>query len=262
MLNGDNQDLFSRAAAGRAPERHHWTSPTLGLMDIHTRQKWQALWPHLRALPEHGLRLLDAGTGTGRWALQLAWRRPDWEVVGLDRDSQALQSAQASCQRGQLHNLNFILGDFLDYHPKKPFHVLLSVCSAHYLFEAGRGERLFEQFESWLQPGGWLFLLDVRPQADIPASPCLPRLNIRQGISIAQLRAACAHHHLAITGCQPCVGRWGTRAKQLAGWCGRSRLATWAAFPVELLMDWVDRRSPQASPSPSCFWLVIAQKAF
>jgi SAM-dependent methyltransferase len=55
------------------------------------------LWPGRRDL--RGIRVLDAGCGTGHTALAIARRYPEIEVVGIDLSEAALATAQAQARR-------------------------------------------------------------------------------------------------------------------------------------------------------------------
>src|SRR5258708_26947671 len=55
------------------------------------------LWPERRDLG--GLRVLDAGCGTGDTAVAIARANPDMEVVGIDLSTTSLEHARASADR-------------------------------------------------------------------------------------------------------------------------------------------------------------------
>ena len=53
-------------------------------------------------------RVLDLGTGTGAIALALACERPAWQVLGVDRVSEAVQLAERNRARLGLGNVRFV----------------------------------------------------------------------------------------------------------------------------------------------------------
>nr|WP_298375400.1 peptide chain release factor N(5)-glutamine methyltransferase [uncultured Halomonas sp.] len=57
-------------------------------------------------------RALDLGTGSGAIALAFASERPGWQVIGVDRVSQALELAQANAARLGILNVEFIESDW------------------------------------------------------------------------------------------------------------------------------------------------------
>jgi release factor glutamine methyltransferase len=57
-------------------------------------------------------RVLDLGTGSGAIALALASERPQWQLLGIDRDARALAVAAANAARLGLANARFAPGDW------------------------------------------------------------------------------------------------------------------------------------------------------
>jgi methylase of polypeptide subunit release factors len=99
--------MIGRSTAPLYPHRRRRVQEVWGIPDIHTRQKWMAVWPHLRRLPKTGLRFLDAGCGTGVWAMEIAARRPNWTVEGIDHDPAAIDQAETARARLGLANVKF-----------------------------------------------------------------------------------------------------------------------------------------------------------
>ena len=150
--------MIGRATAPVQPTARRLVQRVWGVTDIDDRQKWSAVWPAIDGLPRTPLRILDAGCGDGTWTLELARRRPPWRLIGIDRDPASIVCARSMAERLSIESASFITTDFFDYHPDAPFDAMLSVASAHYLADEGRGEALFGQFASWLAPGGRLIL--------------------------------------------------------------------------------------------------------
>ncbi|MEO8097269.1 MAG: class I SAM-dependent methyltransferase [Acidobacteriota bacterium] len=202
--------------------------------------------------------VLDAGCGSGRWALEIAARRPDWTVHGIDRDAAAISQAQAdACSLG-LKNVSFAVQDFLRFNPSSRFSVILSVASAHYLVEAGKGKQLFKCFQEWLSPGGLLVLYGPRRHQEVPQALHLRPLPAHEVFSLADLEEMCHAAQFECESIHPQVGKWGVLAKQLASHC-RSRLQRLGAYPFEILLDAVDRVNGPA-PEASAAWLVLARQ--
>lgn len=56
--------------------------------------------------------VLDLGTGTGAIALALATERPDWQIVGVDVQPQAVELAEHNRQLHQLNNVSILQSDW------------------------------------------------------------------------------------------------------------------------------------------------------
>ncbi len=67
--------------------------------------------------------VLDLGTGTGAIALALATERPDWQIIGVDVQSQAVELAEHNRQLHQLNNVSILQSDW--------FSALASAQPAH-----------------------------------------------------------------------------------------------------------------------------------
>src|SRR5438876_904160 len=100
--------MIGRAKASLEPGLRRWLVRLWGLPDIHVRQKWSAVWPHLASLPTGPLCLLDAGCGDGAWAIELAARRPQWSITGVDRARACIEAADVLRRRLALRNVDFV----------------------------------------------------------------------------------------------------------------------------------------------------------
>lgn len=247
------------ASLERMPRR--WLQRVWGVFDINARQKWKAAWPHLSILPVNRLRLLDAGCGTGSWTLELAARRAEWHVTGLDRNRESLKAAEASRRHLGLNNASFVEADFLEFQPAEPFDVILAVASAHYLVSTGHGAVLFQNYATWLRPDGVLILLGPRRKQDLPTCQLLPPIPSRAIFSYEDLDSLCRASGLKPMEISPQVGRLGTMAKQISGMDeGRSLAMRIVCYPLQVLLDLLDRASHTEITFRSAAWLLIARK--
>ncbi len=228
--------------------------------DINARQKWSVLWPYLRVMPD-SLRLLDAGCGNGSWALELAARKPSWYVTGLDKNVEAIRLATLAKEKLGLANVSFVCDDFLRYHPDGAYDVVLSVASAHYLVEEGRGIELFRAFRSWLRPDGRLLLLGPRCRDEVPAVNWLPMpMSKRRDVfSWQQLDLLCQDSGLCIESLRPAVFALGTIAKQISSLHDSTHVLGKLLYPLEWALDTSDRLFPLVQDK-SAFWVMIARQ--
>ncbi|MCA2970502.1 MAG: methyltransferase domain-containing protein [Acidobacteriaceae bacterium] len=257
--------VLGQTEAALHPGPPGWLQASFGFFDIHTRQKWTLLRPLLGGLPRRGLRLLDAGCGTGRWALELAARRPQWKVTGIDQDQHSIAEAQVRARRLGFDNVSFEAADFLDYVPPERVDVLLSIASAHYLARAGKSQQLFSRFADWLAPGGTLLLYGPREPEAIPTMDWLPPLTNDWGFARLQLLELCRGHGLETAlpgayGLFPVIGRAATMAKQLAIATDRTPLLRALAYPAVRALGSVGLVGPRVD-EPSSAWLLVARRS-
>jgi cyclopropane fatty-acyl-phospholipid synthase-like methyltransferase len=253
--------IGQKIASLESPPRS-WVQGIWGIPDIHTRQKWTALYPYLSRL-HRSIRLLDAGCGSGAWSLELALLHPDWTVVGIDKDSVAINQAERSRRVLGLQNVTFIEADFLNFHPPESFDGVLSVASAHYLVEQKRGQALFDQFCKWLHPDGKLLLLGPRMRAEVPSIKWLPQLTSSQRdlYSYSQLTELCQQSGLIVEDLLPAVFFLGALAKQLHIAQSRfPKILNKSLYPLEWLLSFMDPLIKFPSDH-SCSWVLYAKQS-
>ncbi|MGH9632221.1 MAG: class I SAM-dependent methyltransferase [Bryobacteraceae bacterium] len=230
-----------------------------GLADIHRRQKWAALSPYLSLLPARA-RLLDAGCGEGAWSLELAALHPQWSITAIDKDLDRLKTAEAARQRLHLDNVSFTATDFFSFQSAEPFDAVLSVASAHYLVHAGSGHELFARFAEWLRPGGYLFLFSPRRGRETPYYRGLPVPAIPSLFGADELTTLTKSSGLTIHILHPAIHGPGAIAKQLDTLAGKSHLLRFGFYPLEILLNELDRRLPFDPAGKSCAWVMVALK--
>jgi SAM-dependent methyltransferase len=244
--------MIGRATAPVQPTARRLVQRVWGVTDIDDRQKWAAVWPAIAALPHAAaLRMLDAGCGDGTWTIELADRRPPWRLIGIDRDPDSITRARSMAEQLSIQSASFLTTDFFDYQPDAPFDAVLSVASAHYLADEGRGEALFKQFARWLAPGGRLILYGPRRREDVLAPDDLSRLCAGAGLEVEMIAGA--------------VHRMGTLAKQIRKLAGSSAPARAFAYPIELALLGLDRigaasSSPNGTVTRSSALLLVARR--
>ncbi len=253
--------MLGRATASLEGVPRRWLQYLWGYAEIHARQQWVAVWPHLARLPKTGVSLVDAGCGAGRWTLELAARRPGWRVVGVDLEQSHVQRAETARQKLGLSNVSFIHSDFLDYRPEERFDVVLSVASAHYLVEAGKGTELFRCFRSWLKPQGSLLLLGPRRVCEAPFVPWLAHPPWHPVFSRDEFFYLCSANELVVEGLDGRIGRLGTLAKQLSWTCtGSRRPLAIALYPFQWALSLIDAHVRLPSERSTLMWLLMAQR--
>jgi SAM-dependent methyltransferase len=116
----------------------------------------------LRRLPSHApLRVLDAGCGEGILAQEVAERRPNWFVLGVDVNEELLERARARTRAIGLPNAAFRRADLTEGLDSAEFDVVAAI---QCLEEIAADERALAVMVQALKPGG-LFVGQV-PQRD------------------------------------------------------------------------------------------------
>ena len=228
--------------------------------DLHFHQKWRIVWPELARLPQRDVNVLDAGCGEGAWSLEIAARRADWSITGIDRDSKVIERAQLRRDTLRLANVSFRLGDFVEFRPARPVDLVLSICSTHYGPSNEDTVLLFRRMASWLKPGGSLVLLAPRCDGERPFVSVLARPRWHGMFSRSTLTALCQANGLTIDRLVGRIGRVGTMAKQLDWW--RRDLSLPSGLVVKALargLATVDAHLP-APQTCTLMWLLVARR--
>ena len=105
-----------------------------------------------------GSRLLDAGCGTGRYALALA--RRGYQVIGVDAASALLLEAQRKATQAGLP-LTFEVGDLLSLTARTAFDGILCRGVLNDLLDDASRQKVFQEFAHVLRMSG-ILVLDVR----------------------------------------------------------------------------------------------------
>ena len=115
-------------------------------------------------IPEGGT-LLDFGTGTGTYAIEIALRRPDIEVVAFDEQPEMLGLLLAKPAAAELPNLKPALpSDIAAYKGKVDRVLALNVL--HEL-----GDEALRDLKAILKPAGAALFIDWNAAVERPAGP-------------------------------------------------------------------------------------------
>ena len=111
-----------------------------------------------------GARVIDFGTGTGVYAIELARRRPDLEVIALDEQPQMLGMLKAKPSARELSNLKPVLAGELDLAGTADRILALNV-----LHEIG--DDALKEMVAMLKPDGAALVIDWNAEVDRPIGP-------------------------------------------------------------------------------------------
>src|SRR5579875_78129 len=118
------------------------------------------LLPELETLPATA-QVLDLACGPGGWALELAFRYPDAEVIGVDRSPSTVAYANAQARARGLSNIHFAVMDVTQ--PLAFSDASFDLINARFLAGFMRPQdwpRLLTECRRLLKPGGLLRLTE------------------------------------------------------------------------------------------------------
>jgi SAM-dependent methyltransferase len=117
----------------------------------------------LLAVPRGG-RLVDFGTGTGTYAIELARRRPEIEVLAVDELPEMLAHLRAKLRRAPLPNLHAVLAGEVPEDERADRLLALNVL--HEL-----GDEALRSLGALLKPQGAGVFVDWNAEAERPVGP-------------------------------------------------------------------------------------------
>ncbi len=160
---------------------------------------------NLLDIPQGGT-VVDFGAGTGTYAIELAGRRPDAEVIALDELPEMLVRLRSKPAAAQLKNLTPILADRIQELRNRADRVL----ALNVLHELG--DRALEALRSLLKPEGAVLFIDWNAEVERPAgppadevySPAEARERIAQaGFAVSLERKFPYHYAILARRCDP-----------------------------------------------------------
>ena len=172
MILADLQELATALFPARVPEEHEVQT----LSESEAFGRWQrtpAGRAFYRALAHQvearlaprlgpGARVLSVGEGEGLLSSCLARLRPDWELVGVDLCPEV--AARANSAPGRPRNVCYRQGTV--YALEGEWDAVLSVSSFHHFHDPTAALR---SMRAALRPGGMLYILDLRRDAELAA---------------------------------------------------------------------------------------------
>lgn len=225
----------------------------------------------LKQLPMNGggdIRVLDAGSGRGDLAIYLSKKFPQWNILGVELDTDRLAIAQYIKNKLNAGNLDFVQGDLLRLGYDGMFDVV--VCSDVLEHIENDGEVL-KNLHAALRPGGMLVLT-------FPSMPQRRHLklvkwrekkigftnadygHVRDGYSVEGITGVLARLGFNEISCTATFGFWGTLSFDLFFIIGDNKpnpLVFLIAFPVLLATALLDLYVPSKQGSAL---LVTAKK--
>ncbi len=141
-----------------------FTGPGSRVYDVvmvrHTRRLYRRVIGDITPILSEG-KVLDAGTGPGTLAREIARRQPQLQVYGIDLSEDMIRLAREHAKREQLEErVHFAIGDVAHLpYPDHYFDLVVSTISMHHWYEL---EQPLRDLYRVLRPGGRLWIYDFR----------------------------------------------------------------------------------------------------
>lgn len=105
-------------------------------------------------------RILDVGCGDGVLAQVLLEIYPQAQLVGIDRNPQAIERARATAEEIGLRGAEYVVGDVEEGLPPGPFDL---VYISFVLLHTRRPDKIVQAVYDILRPGGFIWVKDLDP---------------------------------------------------------------------------------------------------
>ncbi len=148
------------------------------------------------------LQILDAGSGEGILAIELARRHPNWQIVAADRNHAMLERGRRHCALTGTTNVDFVHADLTGDLGRDQFDVVMAV---ECLEEIIDDEGALRAMTHALRPGGRLIVhVPLRDWAPVlPGSAQTWRHEVRHGYSAREIKAKMEASGLAVDSVRP-----------------------------------------------------------
>jgi ubiquinone/menaquinone biosynthesis C-methylase UbiE len=122
--------------------------------------------------------VLDAGSGSGRLAAEIAVRRPDLRVHGVDLERGMVQAATRRVKRENVADrVQFTVADLADLPlPDNSVDLIVSTASLHHWTDVGA---VIASLDRVLRPEGRMWIYDIRWVSDASVRAASSRLGRR-----------------------------------------------------------------------------------
>lgn len=114
-----------------------------------------------------GIRVLDAGCGSGRIMNHLAARFPNSRFTGMDLSQEAIAFARAEAAERSLSNTEFAARDLSDFDETAPSEQFDLVTTFDAIHDQGRPLRVLKGIHKALKPAGLYLMQDIRGSSHV-----------------------------------------------------------------------------------------------
>lgn len=191
-------------------------------------------------------RVLDAGCGHAYAAFWLARRHADWEIWGIDIDTEIIKRNQQAANALGLKNLHFRAGDVAELEAPAPFDLIFSADVLEHLED---DVKALSRWRQVISETGWLVLhLPLRHQMQKRIFRIFEQhtvtSHVRDEYTLEEIKAKLIQAHFSVRSVEYGFGFWGELAFELNNLCWQQpRLRMVLAlltFPLAIPMGYVD----------------------
>ncbi len=125
------------------------------------------LVPELTGWLSHGIRVLDAGCGSGRIINRLAELYPKSNFTGIDFSADAIKTARREATQKRLHNVGFLRRDLSDFHISSEPETFDFVTTFDAIHDQAKPLNVLKGIHRALKPGGVYLMQDIRGSSHV-----------------------------------------------------------------------------------------------
>jgi SAM-dependent methyltransferase len=114
-----------------------------------------------------GIRVLDAGCGSGRIINHLAARFPRSRFTGMDLSSEAVAFARAESTERKVENTEFLVRDLSNFDETAPYEEFDLVTTFDAVHDQGQPLRVLKGIHKALKPDGVYLMQDIRGSSHV-----------------------------------------------------------------------------------------------
>jgi ubiquinone/menaquinone biosynthesis C-methylase UbiE len=126
-----------------------------------------ALVPGLKKQLRGGIRVLDAGCGSGRIVNRLAELYPKSRFAGIDLSAEALEMARQEAAQKSLRNVEFITRDLTDFHETSEPEAFDFITTFDAIHDQAKPLNVLKGIYRALKPGGLYLMQDIRGSSHV-----------------------------------------------------------------------------------------------
>lgn len=110
---------------------------------------------------KNGIKMLDAGCGSGKIINKLASLFPNSHFTGIDLSSEAIDNARREASESRLNNVEFIVQDLTDFHQAAPIEQYDFVTTFDAIHDQGKPLNVLKGIYRALKPDGIYLMQDI-----------------------------------------------------------------------------------------------------